>query len=71
MNDDTITRQPAALTAILSEADTLGFTMASEAKVGALLAALAASRWERASARSSIAGHDVLIRGARRHESIR
>ena len=44
MNDDAINRQPAALSAILSEADALGFTMASEAKVGAVLAALAASK---------------------------
>lgn len=35
MNDDTITRQPAALTAILSEADALGFTMSNPSRTAA------------------------------------
>ena len=44
MNDDAINRQPAALEAIQRDTAALGFTMASEAKTGALLAALAASK---------------------------
>jgi predicted O-methyltransferase YrrM len=44
MIDNEITRRPAALDAILADTSTLGFTMASEPKVGALLAALAASK---------------------------
>jgi predicted O-methyltransferase YrrM len=44
MTDDEFVRKPPALDAILSETNALGFTMASEAKVGALLSALAASK---------------------------
>jgi predicted O-methyltransferase YrrM len=44
MNDHEINRQPAALAAILDDTRALGFTMASEPKTGALLAALAASK---------------------------
>jgi predicted O-methyltransferase YrrM len=44
MNDQEISRKPAALDAILTDTDALGFNMASEQKVGALLAALAASK---------------------------
>jgi predicted O-methyltransferase YrrM len=44
MTDDEITRRPPALDAILAETIALGFTMASEPKVGALLAALAATK---------------------------
>ena len=44
MNDSDIRRQPAAVPPILAETQELGFTMASEPKVGALLAALAASK---------------------------
>lgn len=44
MNDQEIQRKPEALDAILSETHALGFNMASEPKVGALLAALAASK---------------------------
>jgi predicted O-methyltransferase YrrM len=44
MTDSEIARKPAALDAILAETSALGFTMASEPKVGALLAALAASK---------------------------
>src|SRR6185295_20061653 len=44
MTDDEIVRRPPALDAILAETKALGFTMASEPKVGALLAALAASK---------------------------
>jgi tRNA(Arg) A34 adenosine deaminase TadA/predicted O-methyltransferase YrrM len=44
MNDHDITRRPAAVDAILHDTDALGFNMASEAKVGALLAAVAASK---------------------------
>jgi predicted O-methyltransferase YrrM len=44
MNDQQPTRQPVALTAIRAETEALGFTMISEAKVGAFLATLAASR---------------------------
>jgi predicted O-methyltransferase YrrM len=44
MTDDEIIRRPPALDAILAETKALGFGMASEPKVGALLAALAASK---------------------------
>src|SRR5262245_38022748 len=44
MNDLDLARTPAALDAILNDTDALGFTMASEPKVGALLAAVAASK---------------------------
>ena len=44
MMTDEITRRPAAVDSILSETSALGFTMASEPKVGALLSALAASK---------------------------
>ncbi|HEY7189099.1 MAG TPA: class I SAM-dependent methyltransferase [Vicinamibacterales bacterium] len=44
MTDDEFVRRPAALDAILAETSALGFTMASERKVGSLLAALAASK---------------------------
>ncbi len=44
MNDDRFGRAPAALEAILNDTAALGFTMASEPKTGALLAALAASK---------------------------
>src|SRR5262245_22055335 len=44
MIDDEIVRRPPTLDAILAETSALGFTMASEPKVGALLAALAASK---------------------------
>ena len=44
MNDHDLLRKPAALDAILNDTNTLGFTMASEPKVGALLAAVAASK---------------------------
>ena len=44
MNDQEIIRKPAAFDAILGETDALGFNMVSEPKVGALLAALAASK---------------------------
>jgi len=44
MDDHEINRKPDALNAILDESEALGFTMASELKVGALLAALAASK---------------------------
>jgi predicted O-methyltransferase YrrM len=44
MNDHVVARKPAALEAILNDTDALGFTMASEQKVGALLAAVAASK---------------------------
>jgi predicted O-methyltransferase YrrM len=44
MNDRVIIRKPAALDSILRETDALGFNMASESQVGALLAALAASK---------------------------
>ena len=44
MNDDGFGRAPDALEAILNDTATLGFTMASEPKTGALLAALAASK---------------------------
>jgi predicted O-methyltransferase YrrM len=44
MNNDEVRRIPDALEAILKDTATLGFTMASEPKTGALLAALAASK---------------------------
>lgn len=44
MNDHEISRTPAALAAILEDTRALGFTMASEPRTGALLAALAASK---------------------------
>jgi predicted O-methyltransferase YrrM len=44
MTDDEIVRRPPALDAILADTEALGFTMTSERKVGALLAALAASK---------------------------
>jgi predicted O-methyltransferase YrrM len=44
MNDYHFIRRPEDLDAILVETDALGFTMVSEPKVGALLAALAASK---------------------------
>lgn len=44
MNDAEIRRQPAAVAHILAESEAFGFTMASEPKVGSLLAALAASK---------------------------
>ena len=44
MNDSEIRRQPATVADILVETEALGFTMASEPKVGALLAVLAASK---------------------------
>jgi predicted O-methyltransferase YrrM len=44
MEDERIRRRPAALDAIQRDSDALGFTMASEAKTGALLATLAASK---------------------------
>ena len=44
MNDLENHRTPAAFDAILSETDALGFNMVSEPKVGAFLAALAASK---------------------------
>jgi predicted O-methyltransferase YrrM len=44
MNDQEIIRKPEAFDAILGETDALGFNMVSEPKVGALLAALAASK---------------------------
>jgi predicted O-methyltransferase YrrM len=44
MNDAEIHRQPASLPGLVSETDAMSFTMISEAKVGALLAALAASK---------------------------
>jgi len=44
MNDSETPRQPAAIADIVHETHTLGFTMASEPKVGALLATLAASK---------------------------
>lgn len=44
MTDDEIIRRPPALDAILAETSALGFTMVSEPRVGALLAALAASK---------------------------
>lgn len=44
MNDHDIRHKPPAPRAILDETDALGFNMASEPKVGSLLAALAASK---------------------------
>ena len=44
MDDSRIVQAPAALAAIASEAEAAGFTMASEPRVGALLAVLAASK---------------------------
>ena len=44
MNDADIRRPPAAVADILAASDASGFTMASEPKVGSLLAALAASK---------------------------
>jgi predicted O-methyltransferase YrrM len=44
MDDNALARRPAALDAILTDSNALGFTMASEPKVGALLATLAASK---------------------------
>jgi predicted O-methyltransferase YrrM len=44
MNDSDITRKPAAVDAILNDTAALGFNMASEPRVGALLAAVAATK---------------------------
>ena len=44
MNDSEIRRRPAAIARIVAETEELGFMMASEPKVGALLAALVASK---------------------------
>ena len=44
MDDSDLRRQPPAVTGILNAARMLGFNMASEPKVGALLAVLAASK---------------------------
>jgi predicted O-methyltransferase YrrM len=44
MNDQELIRKPPALDAILSDTNALGFNMASEPKVGALLAAVAATK---------------------------
>lgn len=44
MKDSDIRRRPPALASILADTEAMGFTMASESKVGALLAALAASK---------------------------
>lgn len=44
MDDQQINRTPGAIAAILDDTDALGFNMASEPKVGALLAVLAASK---------------------------
>ena len=44
MDDREVIRTPAAVDAILRETTALGFTMASEPKVGALLAVLAATK---------------------------
>ena len=44
MNDSEIRRQPRAVTDILSDTEVLGFNMASEPRVGSLLAVLAASK---------------------------
>jgi predicted O-methyltransferase YrrM len=44
MNDAEIPRQPASVAAILAESEAFGFTMASEPKVGSLLAALSESK---------------------------
>ena len=44
MNDSEIRRQPSAVVGILDDTEALGFNMASEPKVGSLLAVLAASK---------------------------
>ena len=44
MNDHEFSRTPDALEAILKDTAALGFTMASEPRTGALLAAFAASK---------------------------
>jgi predicted O-methyltransferase YrrM len=44
MNDQPISRVPAVLSAIYSDTERIGFTLASEPKTGALLQALAASK---------------------------
>ena len=44
IDDSAITRRPAAVADILVETEAAGFTMVSEAKVGSLLSALAASK---------------------------
>jgi predicted O-methyltransferase YrrM len=44
MDDDAFKRSPEAAAGILADTEALGFVMASESKVGALLAALAASK---------------------------
>ena len=44
MNDAEIRRRPPAVAAILADSEAVGFTMASEPKVGSLLAALAVSK---------------------------
>jgi predicted O-methyltransferase YrrM len=44
MDDHKINRIPSALEGIMGETDAVGFTMASERRVGALLAVLAASK---------------------------
>ena len=44
MHDSDLRRQPPAVAGILNDTRTLGFNMASELKVGALLAVLAASK---------------------------
>jgi predicted O-methyltransferase YrrM len=44
MKDEEISRMPSSLAAIVRETDVLGFTLSSEPKVGAFLAALAASK---------------------------
>jgi predicted O-methyltransferase YrrM len=44
MNDTEIRQQPDTVPGILGDTDALGFTMASDSKVGALLAVLAASK---------------------------
>jgi predicted O-methyltransferase YrrM len=44
MNDHDLPRKPAAIDAILNDTNALGFSMASEPQVGALLAAVAASK---------------------------
>lgn len=44
MNDHELVRKPPALDAILKDSDALGFNMASEPKVGAVLATIAAMK---------------------------
>lgn len=44
MNDSEILRQPATVAGIIAETEAMGFGMASEPKVGSLLAALASSK---------------------------